>query len=166
MLKKLLVAAFIALPMCLSAQTLKFGTVNLQEIFQVMPETAAANAAIQEKNSKYENEIAKLGEELQTKYNTLMAQRDSLPENILSMRAAELEELNQRIENFRRTAVEDVQAEQTKLIAPIQEKLMAAVKEVGVEGDYVYILDEQQVVFKGTITEDVTAKVKAKLGIQ
>ena len=48
MLKKLLVLAFIALPLCVSAQDLKFATVNLQAIFQVMPETAAAQTALQE----------------------------------------------------------------------------------------------------------------------
>ena len=51
-------------------------------------------------------------------------------------------------------------------MAPIQEKLMTAVKEVGTEGNYVYVLDETGVVFKGTMTEDITPKVKAKLGIQ
>ena len=71
MLKKLLVLAFIALPLCVSAQELKFATVNLQEIFQVMPETAAAQEALQEKAKKYENEIAKMEEELKTKYNAL-----------------------------------------------------------------------------------------------
>ena len=49
MLKKLLVLAFIALPLCVSAQDLKFATVNLQAVFQVMPESAAASTALQDK---------------------------------------------------------------------------------------------------------------------
>lgn len=165
MLKKLLVLAFIALPLCVSAQELKFATVNLQEIFQVMPETAAAQEALQEKAKKYENEIAKMEEELKTKYNALAEEKDNLPENIFNTRMAEIQEISQRVENFRAMASQDLQAEQEKLMAPIQEKLMGAVKEVGNEGNYVYVLDEAQVVFKGSMTEDITPKVKTKLGI-
>ena len=166
MLKKLLVVALLALPICVSAQDLKFATVNLQAIFQVMPETSAATAALQDKQKKYESELSKMAEELQTKYAAITEQKDSLPENILNARLAELQEIEQRTENFRRMAAEDIQAEQEKLMAPIQEKLIIAVKEVGTEGNYVYVLDETGVVFKGTMTEDITPKVKAKLGIQ
>ena len=59
----------------------------------------------------------------------------------------------------------DIEQQQETMIAPIQEKLMNAVKEVGVEGDYVYILDESSVAFKGSMAEDITDKVKTKLGI-
>ena len=166
MLKKLLVLAFIALPLCVSAQELKFATVNLQSIFQVMPETAAATVSLQEKQKKYEDELSKMAEEFQTKYNAIAEQKDSLPENIMNTRLAELQEIEQRTENFRRMAAEDIQAEREKLMAPIQEKLMGAVKEVATEGNYVYVLDELQVIFKGSMTEDITPKVKAKLGIQ
>ncbi len=166
MLKKLLVVAFIVLPLCVSAQELKFGTVNAQEIFQMMPETTAALGALQEKNKKYEAELTKMGEELQKKYADYINQRDSLPENIIAAREAELADLQQRAETFRQMAADDVQKEQEKLMAPINEKLMQAINEVGTEGNYVYILDEMQIRFKGSVTEDVTPKVKAKLGIQ
>ena len=117
------------------------------------------------KAKKYENEIAKMEEELKTKYNALAEEKDNLPENIFNTRMAEIQEISQRVENFRGMASQDLQAEQEKLMAPIQEKLMSAVKEVGTEGNYVYVLDEMQVVFKGTMTEDITPKVKTKLGI-
>lgn len=166
MLKKFLVAALLALPICVSAQDLKFATVNLQAIFQVMPETSAANAAIQEKAKQYEDENLKMREELEKKYNEYAAEREILPENIRVRREQELQEISQRMENFMEVARNDIQQQQEQLIAPIQEKLMGAVKEVATEGNYVYVLDEAQVVFKGTMTEDITPKVKAKLGIQ
>lgn len=166
MLKKFLVAALLALPICVSAQDLKFATVNLQAIFQVMPETAAANVAIQEKAKQYEDENLKMREELEKKYNEYATERETLPENIRVRREQEIQEISQRMENFMEVARNDLQQQQEQLIAPIQEKLMGAVKEVATEGNYVYVLDEAQVVFKGTMTEDITPKVKAKLGIQ
>lgn len=166
MLKKFLVAALLALPICVSAQDLKFATVNLQAIFQVMPETAAANVAIQEKAKQYEDENLKMREELEKKYNEYATERETLPENIRVRREQEIQEISQRMENFMEVARNDLQQQQEQLIAPIQEKLMGAVKEVATEGNYVYVLDEAQIVFKGTMTEDITPKVKAKLGIQ
>ena len=166
MLKKLLVLAFIALPLCVSAQDLKFATVNLQTIFQAMPETTAATAAIQEKAKQYEDENLKMREELEKKYTEYTAERETLPENIRARREQEIQEISQRMENFMEVARNDLQQQQEQLIAPIQEKLMNAVKEVATEGNYVYVLDEQQVVFKGSMTEDITPKVIAKLGIQ
>ena len=70
MLKKLLVLAFIALPLCVSAQELKFATVNLQEIFQVMPETAAAQEALQEKAKNMRTKLLKWKRNL--KQNTML----------------------------------------------------------------------------------------------
>ena len=42
MIKKVLLAIAVICPMLMSAQTLKIGLVDFDAIFQVMPETAAA----------------------------------------------------------------------------------------------------------------------------
>ena len=52
MFKKILLAVLVAAPMCLSAQTLKFGTVNPTEIFNVMPDVATANNTLKERAGK------------------------------------------------------------------------------------------------------------------
>ena len=57
MIKKLLVAMLIAFPMCLAAQTFKFGTVNSQEIFNLMPDKATAETTLQSVAEKYQAEL-------------------------------------------------------------------------------------------------------------
>ena len=63
MLKKILLAVAIALPMFASAQTLKVGIVDTNAIFQAMPETAAAQTKLQEIQKKYQDEYTRLDDE-------------------------------------------------------------------------------------------------------
>ena len=61
-----------------------------------------------------------------------MAQ-DSLPENIKARRMQEVQELQQRIQNFQEVAQGDIEKQQQQLFAPIEKKLTDAIKSVGPE---------------------------------
>ena len=141
MIKKLLLIALVALPLSLSAQTLKFGTVNTVEIFNIMPEKAAAEKQLEELSKQYEGEFMKMQEEFQTKYKNFVNEADSLPENIKQRRMQEIQEMQQRIQNFREVAASDLEEQQNKMIAPLQEKISAAVKAVGDENGFTFIFD-------------------------
>ena len=64
--------------------------------------------------------------------------------------------------------MEDMQKQQDMLIAPITQKLQNAIQAVGAEGGYTFIFDQAagSLLYTGTNAEDVSAKVKAKLGIK
>ena len=72
------------------------------------------------------------------------------------------------IESFREMASQDIQKQQEALFAPIQQKLMDAIKSVGAEGKFTYIFDLAYpiVIYQGAPSEDVTPLVKAKLGLK
>ena len=72
MIKKILLAVLLAAPMCLSAQTLKFGTVNTQEVFNQMPDKATAENTLKETAAKYDAE----GKKLQEAFAQLQADYD------------------------------------------------------------------------------------------
>lgn len=170
MIKKLLLAVLLAAPMCLSAQTLKFGTVNTQEIFNVMPEKATAETTLRETAAKYDAEGKKLQEafaKLQEDYAKL-EEDTTTPKAIKERRMQELQESYQKIQNFQQSASQDLQRQQEMLLAPIMEKLQNAIKAVGAEGGYTFIYDlsAQVVLYSGNGSEDVTPLVKAKLGIK
>ena len=59
-----------------------------------------------------------------------------------------------------------MQRQQETLFAPIQQKLMNAIQAVGAEGHYAGILDSSSLLYRGDNIEDISAKVKAKLGIK
>ena len=167
MFKKILLAVLVAAPMCLSAQTLKFGTVNPTEIFNVMPDVTTANNTLKQVQEKYEAQAKPLQEELQKKQAEIETlAKNKAPEATLEAKQKEFEDLKTRYDNFMQTAQKDMQQQQETLLAPIQQKLMNAIQAVGAEGGYAGILDSATLLYKGNNIEDVSAKVKAKLGIK
>lgn len=168
MFKKLVIAALCCLPLTLVAQSFKFGTVNSAEVIAVMPERASAEKQLQDLSKKYEDEFVKVQEDFQNKYKEFQALGDTVPETIKTRRLQEIQEAQQRIESFRNMAQEDIARKQEELFAPIQQKLMEAIKAVGEEGKFTYIFDMTYpvVLYQGVGNEDVTPLVKAKLGIK
>ena len=167
MFKKCLLAVLVAVPMCLSAQTLKFGAVNPTEIFNVMPDVATANNTLKGVQDKYEAQAKPLQEELQKKQTELETlSKNKAPEATIEAKQKEFEDLYTRFQTFMQTAQQDIQKQQETLLAPIQQKLVNAIQAVGAEGGYAGILDANSLLYKGNEIEDVSAKVKAKLGIK
>ena len=167
MLKKILLAAFIAAPMCLMAQV-KLGYVNPMEVFNVMPERATAENTLKSVSDKYETEFKNLQDAFQKKLTEYEAQEKdpSTPDAIKQRHQEELQTEYQKTQNFQQTASQDIQKQQETLLAPIQQKLQDAIKAVGAEGGYTFIYDTTSILYVGNGAEDVTAKVKAKLGIK
>ena len=167
MFKKILLAVLVAAPMCLSAQTLKFGTVNPTEIFNVMPDVATANNTLKTLQEKYEAQAKPLQEELTKKINEYQElEKNKAAQATLDAKQKEFEDLKTRYDNFMQTAQKDMSQQQETLLAPIQQKLMNAIQAVGAEGGYAGSLDSATLLYKGNNIEDVSSKVKAKLGIK
>lgn len=107
-------------------------------------------------------------DEFQKKYTDYIAQQDSMTENIKLRRTQELEDIRQRVENFTQVAQQDMNKKQQELLAPIQDKLRNAIKAVGDEKGYAYIIDNNPgiVLYTGNAAIDATPLVKAKLGLK
>ena len=161
-------AALVALPMCIAAQTLKFGTVNSQEIFNLMPDKATAEATLQSVSEKNQTKYTNLQNENEKKNKEFQELGADTPQSIKDRRMQELQENQQKIQNFQQMASQDLQKQQETLLAPITEKIQQAIQAVGAEGGYTFIYDLSIpcVVYTGTGAEDVTPQVKAKLGIK
>ena len=168
MIKKLLLTALIAVPMCLSAQNLKFGTVNSQQIFEIMPEKDAAEKTLAEVSKKYEEEFKKLQDNFQKQYTEFQSLDENTPKSSQERRMQELQESQNKIQNFQQMAAQDIQKQQEALLAPITEKLQQAIQSVGKENSFTFIYDLSipSVVYYGAPAEDVTPLVKAKLGLK
>lgn len=161
MIKKILLAIMIALPMAVSAQ--KFGVVNAQEVMEAMPAFNEMKTKLEAASKTYEDEFAKLQSEMEKKYTEFQAMDESAPQGIKERRMQELQELDQKIQQFRATAQQDLQRQQATLLQPIQEQVIKAIQTVGAEGGYTFILDAAEPLYTGTTVENVTAKVKAAL---
>ena len=164
-MKRLLLLILISIvPMFAMAQ-MKFATVRLQEVFEMMPETQEANKKVKELAKKYEAENQTLKTEYEIKYTDYVKSRDNMPQNIRARREQELMLISQAIDDFMMVAQNDVKQQQELLMMPIKAKLMEAVKSVGDEGGYTFIVDEAQMLYKGVNFDDITVFVQAKLGL-
>lgn len=167
MLRKLLFASALVFSVALVAQNeQKIAYVNTQEVIRVMPEVSEMEKAVATMNENYKNELTKMQEEYNKKYSDFIAEQDSLTENIKVRRMQEVQELQQRIQNFYQIAEQDLDKKQRELFAPIQQKLTDAIKSVGAENNYTYVLDAAVFLYMGPNAVDATALVKQKLGIK
>lgn len=168
MLKKLMLAVAVMLPMLASAQTLKIGLVDFQGVLQAMPETTEALKRIDDVSKRYQDEYSKLGEEMQRKYEEFQNMGENELPAIRERKARELSDYQQKIQQFATDADQSLQKMQADEMAPIVTKVRNAIESVGREGNYslIQMLDPQLVLFQQSPVEDITPAVKAKLGLQ
>ena len=164
--KKLIAILFLMAPLAIFAQ--KFGHLNSADIMQVMPEYKAAQTEIQNLEKQYTNELQMMESELSKKSEAYEKEKATLPANIAQRREAELQELYTRMQQYYQQSQQELaQASQEKMNVLV-EKITKAIKEVGVAGGYLYIFDVASGIpyISETLSTDVTAAVKAKLGIK
>jgi len=164
--KKLIAILFLMAPLAIFAQ--KFGHLNSADIIQVMPEYTAAQTELQNLEKQMTNELQLMESELAKKSEAYEKEKATLPANIQQRREQELQELYGKMQQYYQTSQQDLaQASQEKMAA-LTEKITKAIKEVGVAGGFLYIFDTASGIpyISETLSTDVTAQVKAKLGIK
>ena len=167
-MKKLIALLLMILPFAgvVSAQEAKIAFVNTQEVFMAMPEVADMQKKLDELNAKYKKELETMQSEFQKKYSDFVAQQDSLTENIKVRRMQDIQDMQQRMDNFVQVAQQDVNKQQQDLVTPIQQKISDAIKAVGAEQGYTYIIDPHVLIYTGPNEIDATPMVKTKLGLK
>ena len=165
-MKKLLLMFLMCAPIAAFAQ--KFGHVNAQEIIQVMPDYTKAKNEIDALQKQYEDDLKSMQDELTKKSQAYEKEQATLPDNIKQRREQELQEMYQKIQqSYQDNQQALAKASQEKMQA-ITTKVIDANKQVGQAGGYVYIMDVAGGVpyISTTLSTDVTADVKAKLGLK
>ena len=167
MMKKILFAALLMLaPFTLMAQ--KFGHFNAQELMEALPETATMRTELETLAQQYEADQKRMEEELQKKSDDFQKEQANLLPNVRERREKELQELYKRYQQSVADNQQAFQKAQMEKIQAIQEKVINAVKKVGDEGGYVYIMDTSSgaVPFISTkLSTDVTPDLKKALGL-
>ena len=164
--KKLIAILFMMAPLAIFAQ--KFGHLNSADIMQAMPEYKTAQTELQNLEKQYTNELQMMESELAKKSDAYEKEKATLPANIAQRREAELQDLYGRMQQYYQESQQQLaQASQEKMNVLV-EKITKAIKEVGVAGGYLYIFDTSSGIpyISETLSTDVTAAVKTKLGIQ
>ena len=167
MIKKILLIAALVLPMCAFAQDLKIGVINVTEVIQKLPEYNEAQTKFVETSKRYEDELAKLNEELKRKYDDLQNMPQDELETIRERKVREFQEYQVKIQQFTQTADQELAKVQQELMAPIEKKVQDAISSVGQEGNFSLIqpLESSLILYHAAPVLDITNDVKAKLGV-
>ena len=153
-----------------NAQTLKFGHVDLQALVQLMPERATAE---QEFNA-FQADLEEILGEMQNDYQAKLAEFEKMGQEVSEIKrnakVAEIQDIQQRIQNYQITAQQQINQKQNELLMPVFEKAENAIAEVAKEKGLIYVFDSGQsnrtILYKSNQSLDVLPLVKAKLGIE
>ena len=151
----------------LSAQTVKFGHIDFQQLLLAMPEKEAANAVLEKTQQDLESKLAAMQKEAQEKYKEFVAlsQAKDANEALVKAKQDEVQSIQERIQTFNQTAQESLQKEQDKQFQPVIEKARKAISEVAKEQGLIYVFEANGVLYHSEQSIDLLALVKAKLGI-
>lgn len=168
---KLLIIALIAtLPTLSFAQKApKFGHINQQEVFQLMPERDSADITMQKFQKELQDNYETMSVELNTKYQKFVTEEKTLTDLVKKSRSEEIQQMQERIAQYRDNAQQEIQKKQMELMQPISDKIKKAITEVGKENGFIYIFElgpGSPVLYNSAESIDVTSLVKGKLGIK
>ena len=168
MFKKITLILMVALlPLFATAQTVKLGYINSQEVMMMMPEVNDVEkqlADFNEKNMKYLQDMEK---EIQDKYAKYEQEKDNMTDAIRKVQEEELMGLQQRLQTTYQALQQEAQKKQTELLKPLQDKLMVAIESVSKKQGLTMVYDMMSgaIVYKSETAIDITPAVKKELGI-
>lgn len=147
---------------------LKIGYINSQELIQAMPESDSAQAKIQRHAKQLQDQMEQMQVEFNNKYENYISQADGMSDLIKQTKETELQEMNQRIQQFQSTAQDDLQNTRQKLFKPILDKANKAIADVSKENTFTYVFDVSSgaLIYQSDSAINIMPLVKKKLGLE
>ncbi len=141
----------------------KVAHINTQELIAAMPAAKAAQTELEALGKTYQTDIQASITEYQNTVKQYEAEASTKTDEENQKRGLELQEKQQRIQQFRADAQKDLAEKEAELFKPIQETAMKAINEVAKAQGFDYVLDRASlIVAEG---KDILEDVKKKLGI-
>ena len=162
----LLIAAMAIVSVAATAQNLKFAYVDMNELIMLMPEMDEARKQMETAELEAQETYGAMVEEYQTKAQQYQQKAESWTPTIRESKAAELQQIEMRIQEFNQAISQELQQTQQMLQMPIVEKAQKVVNElakakcvafVADKANFLYI-DEAQAV-------NLTPEARVKLNI-
>ncbi|MDR2362561.1 MAG: OmpH family outer membrane protein [Prevotellaceae bacterium] len=149
-------------------QPFKFGHINSQELFLLMPERDSALVKLENYRKELTEQIETLQVEFNKKLTDYQNKQSTWTAATLETKQKELQQLSQNIEEYQRNAQEELAQMQQIVIRPVTEKANAAISKVGKDNEFTYIFDVSMGVvpyFNLEQSIDVLPLVKTELNI-
>lgn len=164
MRKLLFSLVMLVLPMISQAQTtIKYGYLSYQEVLKFMPEYAVAQTKQADLKQKYDNEMKRVEDEFNKKYEQFLEGQKDFAPTILSKRQVELQELIAKNIAFKEEAKRLLAQAETESYAPLKAKLAETLRGIGEARGFMFILntDNDNLPYANSaFGEDITTLVK------
>lgn len=164
----LIALSVIAAAFTATAQELKFGHINMQEVVFLMDEMDSARVQLEKFNQDIQTTYNAMIEEYNTKISTYEQMSANWTPSVLATKQQEIQDLQARLQQYQQNAQMDLNNLQQQLMAPISQKANEAVTKVGKANGLIYVFDLSSGAvpyFDTTKSLDITSQVKAELGI-
>lgn len=160
----LILCFFLVLVQSVNSQT-KVAHVDTYELITNMPEMLAVQEELSSYSKEKEAEIRLMEAEIRSISDKYSDDAINVSQEENEKRLEEIQVMQENIRLFTNQIVKELQEKERSLTEPILEKVISAIKEVGKENGYDYVLDSSK--NQGVILadgDDLMEKVKIKLG--
>lgn len=155
--------------LAVGAQGLKFGYFSYDEVQASMDDYIIAKANVAALKDKYDAEIKRSEKDFNDKYEEFLEEQRDLAPAIYQKRQAELQDLLNRNIAFKNKAERLLKKAENDAMAPVRERLLAAVRLLGRERGYVFILNTDRDALPymdeslgENVTDDLIERLKVK----
>jgi outer membrane protein len=152
----------------IAQQPVKFAHINTQELIAAMPESDSAQAKIEAAYKDLQSQLEAMQVEFNNKYQDYQSKSSTYSDLIKQTKEAELQDLQQRIQQFQQNADQELQKTRAGIFKPILDKANKAISDVAKENNYTYVFDTSTgvVIYKSETSTDLLPIVKQKLGLK
>lgn len=144
-----------------NAQT-KTAHIDVNELLAKMPEMTSAKAQLEKLSKTFDADYSTMVTEYQTKMKKYEGEASTQTEAINETRAKEMQDMGQRIQQFRDTAQKQLQDKEMEIVKPIMDKAKAAIIKVGKAKGFQYVVDSASLILADgpNLFEDVKKELK------
>ena len=162
----LMIAAMAMMSLAATAQNIKIACVDMNEIIMLMPEMDAAREQMEAAELEAQETYAAMVEEYQTKAQQYQQKSESWTPTIRESKAAELQQIEMRIQEFNQAISQELQQTQQMLQMPIIEKAQKAVNELAKAKGVAFVFEKSSLLYVDPAQGiDLTPDARAALNI-
>ncbi len=161
-IKTLLIAAVMFLGAnTMNAQT-KTAHIDVNDLLAKMPEMTSAKAQLEKLSKTFDTEYSTMVTEYQTKMKKYEGEASTQTEAINETRAKEMQDMGQRIQQYRDSAQKQLQEKEVEIVKPIMDKAKAAIVKVAKAKGFQYVMDSASLILADgpNLFDDVKKELK------
>lgn len=145
----------------------KIAHLDFDSLISIMPQMDSLRKVSNEFVKQLESQLMGMQNELNTKYQEYLTNKDKYTDLIKQTKEKDLNELNQRIQDFQQSAQLEIQKKNEELAKPLHNKARKAIEAVAKEKGYKMVIDtSMDVLLYYEAGDDIFGLVKAKLGVK